>query len=72
MGDSATQKAHPLLSGQSLDAEMLFGKDGLTLYVFGNEGREQAVVCAVLDNLGKGAAGQAIQNLELMLGLSHA
>jgi N-acetyl-gamma-glutamyl-phosphate reductase len=72
MGDSATQKAHPLLSGQSLDAEMLFGKDGLTLYVFGNEGREQAVVCAVLDNLGKGAAGQAVQNLELMLGLSHA
>jgi N-acetyl-gamma-glutamyl-phosphate reductase len=54
-----------------LDAEMLFGKDGLTLYVFGNEGREQAVVCAVLDNLGKGAAGLAVQNLELMLGLSH-
>jgi N-acetyl-gamma-glutamyl-phosphate reductase len=54
-----------------LDAEALFGRDGLTLYVFGNEGREQAVVCAVLDNLGKGAAGQAVQNLELMLGLSH-
>jgi N-acetyl-gamma-glutamyl-phosphate reductase len=54
-----------------LDAEALFGKDGLTLYVFPNEGREQAVVCAVLDNLGKGAAGQAVQNLELMLGLSH-
>jgi N-acetyl-gamma-glutamyl-phosphate reductase len=72
MAESDAQRAHPLLSGQSLDAEALFGKDGLTLYVFGNDGREQAVVCAVLDNLGKGAAGQAVQNLELMLGLSHA
>jgi N-acetyl-gamma-glutamyl-phosphate reductase len=71
LAESAAQKAHPLLSGQSLDAEALFGKDGVTLYVFGNESREQAVVCAVLDNLGKGAAGQAVQNLELMLGLSH-
>lgn len=28
-----------------------------------------AVVCSVIDNLGKGAAGQAIQNMNLMLGL---
>ena len=54
-----------------LDAEALFGTDGVTIHVFANEAREQAVVCAVLDNLGKGAAGQAVQNLELMLGLSH-
>jgi N-acetyl-gamma-glutamyl-phosphate reductase len=52
-----------------LDAEALNGTDGLSIYVFANEAREQAVVCAVLDNLGKGAAGQAVQNLELMLGL---
>jgi len=52
-----------------LDAEMLNGSDGLTIHVFGSEAREQAVVCAVLDNLGKGAAGQAVQNLNLMLGL---
>ena len=72
LAESTAQIAHPLLSGRSLDAEALSGKDGLTLYVFPNEDREQAVVCAVLDNLGKGAAGQAVQNLELMLGLSHA
>jgi N-acetyl-gamma-glutamyl-phosphate reductase len=72
LDESKASIAHKLLSGQSLDAEALFGKDGLTIYVFGNENREQAVVCAVLDNLGKGAAGQAVQNLELMLGLSHA
>jgi N-acetyl-gamma-glutamyl-phosphate reductase len=52
-----------------LDAETLNGSDRLTLHVFGNDAREQAVVCAVLDNLGKGAAGQAVQNLNLMLGL---
>jgi N-acetyl-gamma-glutamyl-phosphate reductase len=52
-----------------LDAESLNGTDGLTIHVFANEPREQAVVCAVLDNLGKGAAGQAVQNLNLMLGL---
>ena len=54
-----------------VDAEALTGSDRLTIHVFGNEERQQAVVCAVLDNLGKGAAGQAVQNLELMLGLSH-
>lgn len=54
-----------------LDPEALNTTDGVTLHVFANEAREQAVICAVLDNLGKGAAGQAVQNLELMLGLSH-
>jgi N-acetyl-gamma-glutamyl-phosphate reductase len=52
-----------------LDPESLNGTDRLTIMVFANAAREQAVVCAVLDNLGKGAAGQAVQNLELMLGL---
>ena len=53
-----------------LDAEDLNDTDGMTLHVFANDAREQAVVCAVLDNLGKGASGQAVQNLELMLGLN--
>lgn len=53
-----------------LDAEDLNDTDGMTIHVFANEAREQAVVCAVLDNLGKGASGQAVQNLELMLGLA--
>jgi N-acetyl-gamma-glutamyl-phosphate reductase len=60
------------LSGMPhLDAEALTGTDRLTIHLFGNEERQQAVVCAVLDNLGKGAAGVAVQNLELMLGLEH-
>jgi len=33
---------------------------------------ERLIVVACLDNLGKGAAGQAIQNLNLMLGYEEA
>jgi N-acetyl-gamma-glutamyl-phosphate reductase len=71
LSDTASRKAHKLLGGLSLDAEELYGTDKLTIHVFANEAREQAVLCAVLDNLGKGASGQAVQNLELMLGLAH-
>ena len=44
--------------------------DALTLQVFANDRLRQAVLVARLDNLGKGAAGAAVQNLKLMLGLS--
>jgi len=50
----------------------LNGTDEMHLYVFGGPGGEQCVVAAVLDNLGKGAAGQAVQNLDLMLGREAA
>ena len=36
-----------------------------------NEARQQVVVTAVLDNLGKGASGQAVQCLNLMLGFEE-
>ena len=52
----------------SLDAECLKGTDRLRLYVFGNETRGQARLIAALDNLGKGAAGAAVQNLNIMTG----
>lgn len=54
---------------KTLDAEILAGSNGLTLYVFGNEKSGQARVVAALDNLGKGASGAAVQNLNIMLGL---
>ncbi|MCL9983091.1 MAG: N-acetyl-gamma-glutamyl-phosphate reductase [Erythrobacter sp.] len=43
--------------------------DAMRLYVFGNEGGWHARLVAVLDNLGKGASGAAIQNLNIMCGL---
>jgi N-acetyl-gamma-glutamyl-phosphate reductase len=54
---------------KALDAEMLKNTNLLKLYVFGNEGAGQARLTAVLDNLGKGASGAAVQNLNIMLGL---
>ena len=54
---------------KTLDAEILAGSNGLTLYVFANEKAAQARVVAAFDNLGKGAGGAAVQNLNIMLGL---
>ena len=50
-------------------AGALAGKDTLTLVVAGNE--EQFTVTALFDNLGKGASGAAVQNMNLMLGLDE-
>jgi N-acetyl-gamma-glutamyl-phosphate reductase len=44
----------------------------MQLAVYGNAKEQQAVLLAKLDNLGKGASGQAVQNLNLMLGLPEA
>lgn len=43
--------------------------DRLDLYVFGAKDGSQARLVAVLDNLGKGASGAAVQNLNLLAGL---
>ena len=53
---------------KTLDAEILAGSNSLTLYVFANEKAAQVRVVAALDNLGKGAGGAAVQNLNIMLG----
>ena len=55
----------------ALDPEALNGTNGLRLYVFGDDAKGQARLLAVLDNLGKGASGAAVQNLNLMLGLDE-
>jgi len=54
-----------------LDPEALNNTNNLRLYVFGNEQAEQARLVAVLDNLGKGASGAAVQNLNIALGLDE-
>ena len=55
--------------GGRLDALGLNGTDKLELYVFPHDEHGQALLVARLDNLGKGAAGAAVQNIRLMLGL---
>jgi N-acetyl-gamma-glutamyl-phosphate reductase len=53
-----------------VEPQALNDTNKLELSVYANEVRRQAVQVARLDNLGKGASGAAVQNLELMLGLS--
>ena len=52
-----------------LSADYLSGTDRLELFVFANADNSQFMLTARLDNLGKGAAGAAVQNMNLMLGL---
>ena len=54
-----------------VDPEALNNTNNLRLYVFGNEQTQQARLVAVLDNLGKGASGAAVQNLNIALGLKE-
>lgn len=55
----------------ALDPEALNGTNQLKLYAFGNDAAKQARLVAILDNLGKGASGAAVQNLNLALGLDE-
>lgn len=52
-----------------LDPQTLNGTNDLELFVYPSEDGERALLVARLDNLGKGAGGAAVQNLNLMLGL---
>lgn len=50
-------------------ANTLAGHDSMQLIVCGHE--SQTIVTALFDNLGKGASGAAVQNMNLMLGLDE-
>ncbi len=56
----------------ALPIEADAGSDRLTIRVFGNAATGQARLVATLDNLGKGAAGAAVQNLNIMAGFDPA
>lgn len=55
----------------ALDPEAMNNTNNMMLYVFGNEATRQVRLVAILDNLGKGASGAAVQNLNLVLGLDE-
>jgi N-acetyl-gamma-glutamyl-phosphate reductase len=59
-------------STKALEPEALNDTNQMKLWVFGDEAAGQARLVAQLDNLGKGASGAAVQNLNLMLGLDEA
>jgi N-acetyl-gamma-glutamyl-phosphate reductase len=57
---------------KALEPEAVNNTNMLKLYVFGADAGRQARLVALLDNLGKGASGQAVQNMNIMLGLPEA
>ena len=59
----------PSTGNGKLDATALNDSNRLEIRVFANETHRHAVLMARLDNLGKGASGAAVQNLQLMLGV---
>ncbi len=61
--------ASALRDGNFLEPEALNGTNQLEVFVFANDAARQVLLVARLDNLGKGASGAAVQNLNLMLGL---
>jgi len=54
-----------------LTLERCAGTDRLELFVFGSSNGAQVRLVAVLDNLGKGAGGAAVQNLNIAMGLEE-
>jgi N-acetyl-gamma-glutamyl-phosphate reductase len=55
--------------GGFLSAGLFSGKDGMTVSVFGND--ERILLTSSFDNLGKGASGAAIQNMNIILGVDE-
>ena len=53
---------------KGLDPEGLNGTNNLKLFVFGSGTHGQARLVALLDNLGKGASGQVVQCMNIMIG----
>ncbi|MBE6825922.1 MAG: N-acetyl-gamma-glutamyl-phosphate reductase [Ruminococcus sp.] len=52
-----------------LASNTLSGQNKLEIFTFGND--EQILLCARLDNLGKGASGAAVQCLNIMMGIDE-
>jgi len=66
-GQPLVRVADDGLSGIAIEEHA--GTDRLTLRVRGNDATGQVRLIATLDNLGKGAGGAAVQNLNIMAGL---
>ncbi len=67
----AARAGAPETAALMLDASALAGSDYLELFVFANEDASQFWLTARLDNLGKGASGAAVQNMNIALGFDE-
>lgn len=72
LGEGGAKEGGLLERGAFLRPDTLANTNSVELFVFHNDEEERMVLCARLDNLGKGASGAAVQNLNLSLGLDEA
>ena len=61
----------PIERSIEITPQVLNNTNVMHLHVFANEARGQVVLMSVYDNLGKGASGAAVQNLNLMIGVDE-
>jgi N-acetyl-gamma-glutamyl-phosphate reductase len=62
-----TRERHAALNPQTMN-----NTNNMQLHVFANDASGQVLLMAIYDNLGKGASGAAVQNLNLMIGADEA
>ena len=60
------QNSHPQIAANQTHIRRFAGKESVTDHT-GN-----LILCSVIDNLTKGASGQAVQNLNIRFGLDEA
>jgi len=70
-GEENIKEAGLLERDAFLRPDTLNNTNKMQLFVFFNDEAGQALLCARLDNLGKGASGAAVQNLNIALGLDE-
>jgi N-acetyl-gamma-glutamyl-phosphate reductase len=58
----------PIERADTISPEVLNSTNRMRLHVFGNDAAGQVLLMAIYDNLGKGASGAAVQNLNIMIG----
>lgn len=72
LGEGGVKEAELLERGAFLRPDTLKNTNKMQLFVFYNDEAGHALLCARLDNLGKGASGAAVQNLNIALGMDEA
>lgn len=73
--DTAFVEVAPLSANErsgDVNPQHLNNSNRMRLHVFGNDARGQVLLMAIYDNLGKGASGAAVQNLNLMIGAEES
>ncbi|KAG7373884.1 N-acetyl-gamma-glutamyl-phosphate reductase [Nitzschia inconspicua] len=71
LGESNIKEAGLLERGGFLRPDTLANTNKMEMFVFPNDEAQQVLLCARLDNLGKGASGAAVQNLNIALGIDE-